>query len=402
MSIATSRHVWERWDHVWHVLFYAVLLLTGLLALDPATQPRLPVIVIGMLALGGWYAIHLSPATWRLIRDQPVRVALYLALGWAIWYALTLSHAAALILLCALAPQAFLYLRFPYSLVALIILNSLTLLLLNQINPALIATWMLLIALSTGGAALLGFFITQLIRQSEQRQALIAALEAARTHLAEREREAGRLHERERLAGELHDTITQGLIGIVRLLEAAEDSAQPEDQRLHLIQVARATARANLAEARRFIWELRPPLLEQGNLAQALQHHLTAWSQSNHIPVELVISPAVDSIAEPIQIALLRVTQEALANVAKHAHASRVTVTLSLMPDALVLDVNDDGAGFNPSATPEGFGIGNMRRRLRQVGGTLTVESAPAEGTTIMAEIPLQESGHESHPHPDR
>ena len=102
-----------------------------------------------------------------------------------------------------------------------------------------------------------------------------------------------------------------------------------------------------------------------------------------------------------VQVALYRIAQEALNNVAKHARASQVAVTLSYMGDLVVLDVQDDGIGFDPAkfqaplaaGATGGFGLAAMRERVEQLGGTLLVESAPDEGTTLVVEIPVPAAG---------
>jgi signal transduction histidine kinase len=107
-------------------------------------------------------------------------------------------------------------------------------------------------------------------------------------------------------------------------------------------------------------------------------------------------------LAAAIEVTLFRVAQEALTNVAKHARASRVGLTLSYLDDVVLLDVRDDGAGFDPStlgttspAAEEGSGVGlsAMRQRLRQVAGHLEIETAPGEGTTISASVPAIAAG---------
>jgi signal transduction histidine kinase len=101
------------------------------------------------------------------------------------------------------------------------------------------------------------------------------------------------------------------------------------------------------------------------------------------------------------EAALLRVAQEALANVRRHARASRATLTLSYLAEVTVLDVQDDGAGFSEERPPGGgFGIGNMRRRVEELGGTLTVESGPGEGTTVVAELPILKERRAEKPAP--
>src|SRR5204863_9082795 len=140
-------------------------------------------------------------------------------------------------------------------------------------------TWMLFVALASIGACLLGYFISDIIRQSGERQQLIADLEATRENLVQTQREAGILSERHRLAGELHDTLAQGLVGIITHLEAAENPADPQKSGHHL-QQAKLMARDSLHETRRFIWAMRPAALENQVFDQGLARILESWSKA--------------------------------------------------------------------------------------------------------------------------
>jgi signal transduction histidine kinase len=111
------------------------------------------------------------------------------------------------------------------------------------------------------------------------------------------------------------------------------------------------------------------------------------WSQRTGVPCTVSITGTPNPLQRDIEVALLRTAQEALANAWKHARPGRVTITLSYMGDLVVLDVQDDGVG-GAGAGGFGFGLTSMRERMEQIGGTLTVESAPGEGTTISASAP--------------
>jgi signal transduction histidine kinase len=229
-------------------------------------------------------------------------------------------------------------------------------------------------------------------KQSRRRRDALAALTATRAELAETARRAGVLEERERLARDLHDTVAQSLASIVTHLEAAEQAMEgrPEDVRRHL-GVARGAARDGLAEARQAVAALRPDLLEGRTLLQALHRRADRWAASTGVVavVETTGSPA--PLHPEAETALLRAAEEALANAAKHARATRVTLTLSWLGDVVTLDVDDDGVGFAAVPQPRsdsGFGLPRLRERLAAVGGRLEVESAPGEGTTVMAQVP--------------
>jgi signal transduction histidine kinase len=205
-------------------------------------------------------------------------------------------------------------------------------------------------------------------------------------------REAGVLDERQRMAREIHDTIAQGLTGIVTQLEAADQARdRPEDWQRH-VRNAIGLARDSLSEARRSVEGLRPEHLETARLPDALAEVARAWSELNGVPVEVVTTGDVQPLHAEVEVALLRTAQEALANVAKHANASRAWLTLSYMGDVVTLDVRDDGVGFTVSDDPDprgaGFGLSAMRQRVNRVAGTLAIESEPGGGTAISARVP--------------
>jgi signal transduction histidine kinase len=149
-----------------------------------------------------------------------------------------------------------------------------------------------------------------------------------------------------------------------------------------------------LTEARRFVWALRPESLERDPLPKAIVRVTERWSEEHHLTTRTNITGTRRSLPPEVEVTLLRATQEALANVAKHARASEVTLTLSYMNDVVALDIQDNGLGFDRSPvalTPDGdnFGLVAMRQRVEQWGGTLTIESAVQEGTTLTIEIPV-------------
>ncbi|MGB3634747.1 MAG: sensor histidine kinase [Rubrobacteraceae bacterium] len=211
-------------------------------------------------------------------------------------------------------------------------------------------------------------------------------------------RKAGILGERQRLAREIHDTLAQGFTSIVMNLEAAEGALPKEISeearaKWHLDQ-ARFTARESLTEARRLVWALRPESLDNASLPEALAQLTARWADSSGVEASANVTGTPRPIPAEAEVTLVRVAQEALANVLKHAAASRAVVTVSYMDDLVALDVIDDGVGFDPEGeridAPEGgFGLKAMRERIEQLGGSLTIESSPGEGTTLVAELPL-------------
>ncbi|MFC7980384.1 sensor histidine kinase [Streptomyces sp. NPDC057336] len=236
-------------------------------------------------------------------------------------------------------------------------------------------------------------------RQAARQRALIDDLIRTRRELAASERREGTLAERQRLSMEIHDTLAQGLSSQRMLLQAAERvwETDPDKARTH-VRGAASVAEHNLTEARRFVHDLAPADLARGGGLDAALRALAVRESGDHLAVRVHVDDGGRSplLPDRVQSALLRIAQGALANVREHAGATAAALTLTLLDDQAVLDVTDDGHGFDPAALPDapagvrGHGLPAMRARLRQLGGTLTVESAPGEGTVLSAAVPLE------------
>ncbi|MFI9719965.1 sensor histidine kinase [Streptomyces sp. NPDC052396] len=314
------------------------------------------------------------------------------------WARAWLAAVTALWLLLLLLDRSFGYLTFPLFFLFLHLLPV------RWAHPAIAAATGAVIAVQAAGpgglttakvigpvagagvAILTAYGYAALYRESSRRQLLIDDLMRTRDELAAAQREAGRLAERQRLAREIHDTLAQGLSSIVLLARAGEGAegaeGGPAGERLR--EIGR-TAADNLAEARRFVADLTPPALERAPLPEALRR-----------VTERTLPGAafrLDGDPRPLpvrtEVALLRLTQEALANVARHARAEHAAVTLAFHRDQITLDVYDDGVGFTPGTVTGRFGLHGMRERIAELGGTLSVESAPGEGTAVAAVLPV-------------
>ncbi|RRS00510.1 sensor histidine kinase [Glycomyces terrestris] len=209
-------------------------------------------------------------------------------------------------------------------------------------------------------------------------------------------REAGVLDERQRMAREIHDTVAQGLAGIIAQLQAV-DATDDEAQRRRHLDSAVELARDSLAEARRTVQAIGPPTLDAAQLPEALAEVSAKWSAAHAVPVELVTTGEARPMHPEVEVTLLRVTQEALTNAAKHAGAGRIGITLSYMEDELALDVRDDGVGFEPARTTAGskggYGLSAMRQRVSRIAGSLSIESEPGRGTVVSAIVPAVPQG---------
>lgn len=227
-----------------------------------------------------------------------------------------------------------------------------------------------------------------------------AALHQARLHrrLAARERAHERFAEqvveaqeteRRRLASDLHDGITQRLVSLLYHLDAAEH-AQDATSRL---RSAHELAVLSLDEARAAVGGLRPPVLDDLGLAGGLS------SLARAVPgVSVGVEVSDDGrLPEHVEIALFRVAQEALNNVARHSGSPVATVSLVTTPERVQMRIEDSGDGFgDPGATDDdptrGYGLTSMNERVELVGGALTVTSRPGDGTVVEATVPLGDS----------
>ena len=232
--------------------------------------------------------------------------------------------------------------------------------------------------------------LTDLAEANAQLEAALAENAGLHAQLLTQAREAGVLDERARMAREIHDTLAQGFTGIIAQIEAAR---QNPDQWLRFADQAQALARENLSEARRSVRALRPVHLEDAHLPEAITGMSERWSAACGVAVGVETTGDPRPMLADVEVALFRVAQEALTNVAKHAKASRVGLTLSYMDDVVLLDVRDDGVGFDPDVANGGFGLSSMRQRLLRVAGSLEIESSPGEGTAVNASVPALPAG---------
>jgi signal transduction histidine kinase len=282
-----------------------------------------------------------------------------------------------------------------------------------------VATYVGVLLVNVGPMCGLAWLAWRAARRNDERNQTLQALSEANSRLTlslaenavlhqqllDQAREAGVLDERQRMAREIHDTLAQGLTGIITQLQAAEHaSADPNAWQRH-ITAATGLARESLTEARRSVHALRPEPLRTARLSEALTEVASRWSALHGITAQVTTTGSVLPLAPEAELALLRTAQEALANVAKHARASRVGVTLSYLEHEVALDVRDDGRGFDPDredlmkltdsagsrgtdGMSGGFGLIAMRQRIEGLRGTLQVESEPGLGTAISACVP--------------
>jgi signal transduction histidine kinase len=399
---------WERWvDRVLGWVPYVTLSLSTVIALAATNQSwsdRLGTLVLVVIAATWVYAMYTRRAD--RCRDQPIATAVYftgllllatvLMMREPAFFVFTITgffHAA------VLSPW---YVTVLGVFATSVLINTIPLGIPANPTVSEVAGYVSIIVIQTlaiGGGTVVG---TKMTEQNEQRRKALTDLETAlaenqalQVQLLTQAREAGVHDERQRMAREIHDTLAQGLTGILTQLQAAEQAAnRPAQWRRHIANASRL-ARDSLSEARRSVSAMRPEALEKAHLPLAVGEIVEQWSGLTGVPVEVATTGTERSLHPEVEVTLLRTAQEALANIAKHANASRVWLTLSYMEDVVTLDVRDDGTGFELDRAPVhgGFGLTGMRHRVAQLAGTLEIESEPGAGTAISATVPAVAAG---------
>ncbi|WP_434740642.1 sensor histidine kinase [Micromonospora sp. SH-82] len=408
-------HRWElvfRW-HPYYLLATSVLLVSSQLDLTPGPQRRLitGALLVAAVALQLWW-----DRAGRSRTAPDVTSATYFALRWLISAVLTgLNPFFAFYVATGYIDNAVLLRGRRWQAVG-IFAHSLPMAAAQAggLPFADAGQWTIFVGLVLANnvmLALIAYFVRHEEEHAEARAATIAelertntALEAAieenarlHTQLVRKAREMGVVEERRRLAAEIHDTVAQGLAGIIIQLQAVSGASDPAAAREHLDR-ATELARHSLGEARRSVQNLAPLSLAHDPLPQALRNTVLQWAERQHTRAEFTLTGTVLDLHDETSAAILRITQEALTNAAKHAGASRVGVTLSYLDDEVTLDIRDDGSGFDPQRLPRrdwtgGFGLEGMRTRAERNSGTLTVESEPGYGTAISTRLPVRRGG---------
>lgn len=201
------------------------------------------------------------------------------------------------------------------------------------------------------------------------------------------------LHVRDRqlIAYDIHDGIVQEMTGAVMFLEAFRYEAGDTAGKNESFRRGLSLIRESIAEARRLIGGLRPPRLDEEGIVPALQELVEQTAAMMNIEPEFVADVTFGRAAPPMELAIYRIVQEALNNVWKHSQSKKVRIELVERAGRVSVIVQDWGVGFDPASTGTGrHGLIGIRERARLLGGEATIDSAPASGTRICAEFPLQ------------
>jgi two-component system sensor histidine kinase UhpB len=196
--------------------------------------------------------------------------------------------------------------------------------------------------------------------------------------------------ERKRIAAELHDEVGQSMTGVLLLLEQL--AREVPDERRGVIAEAQEATRKSVDEARRIAQELRPELLEHLGLVSALKSLATRFTEQAGLELQWDFAHALPRLTPDAELALFRVAQESLTNVARHAQASRVWLSLQPGRESVVLRVVDDGRGMNGRGA-NGGGLRGMRERAVLVGAALAIKPARTGGVEVRLEVPAAPEG---------
>ena len=210
---------------------------------------------------------------------------------------------------------------------------------------------------------------------------------------------AAQEEERRRIARELHDGVGPALASLNIRLHTARKLLERDQLTAEEVEELAELAQVNIQDIRRLIQDLRPAVLDELGLVPALREYVTRYQEEQGLEVALAL-PALspveglegdERLPAPLETALFRIVQEALANVAKHAQAQRVEVAMTCDQRGVTLHIADDGQGFDPQAPRSGthLGLWSMRERVEQLGGRFEIECAPGAGTRVRAIIPL-------------
>lgn len=395
-----------RWIAYAHALFYGSVPMAAAAAVVRGEAGPVPIAVqvVASTLIVVWYSYWIARRG-RAVAESRVRRAWYFGVLAVLWSGLLTAHPVYELLFPTVFAQMLGHLHWRSAIAgsasASILVHVPDLIRTGGFDPGHV----LFTVAGLGILILVILSLRAITDQSTRRQRLVESLEATRQELAHMERRAGTLAERQRLSGDIHDTVAQGFTSVVTLLEAARVAMRSNSARAaDYVDLALQAAREGLGETRRVVWALRPESLERGTLGDAIDRVVSRLARETGMAVRATVTGTTRPLPADLEVTLLRAAQEALANVRRHARTGQVVVTLSYMDDVIVLDVCDDGIGFDPAAPhvdtgASGLGLLAMRERVEALAGSLTVESSPGHGCTLRVEIPLPADAPAEVPH---
>lgn len=232
----------------------------------------------------------------------------------------------------------------------------------------------------------IGYIVSYLMTEQRRQRLELAEANRKLTRYAAAQDQIATLRERNRLARELHDTVAHTLSGLTVQLDALTSVWQPDEPRAQrMLAHALSNARSGLDETRRALQDLRAAPLEDLGLALAIRHLVESVARRGDLELELDLPEDLGNLPQDLEQTYYRVAQEALANIAQHASARTIAVTLRQEAQTLSLTIRDDGGGFNlrEAEALDRFGLHGMRERAALAGATLTILTRPDQGTEV-------------------
>lgn len=348
----------------------------------------------GGLIIAGSICLVAVYLTRPLVRGHTWWPTVWVVVVTLVWGALTLIAPSFAWTAVPLAFAALEVLAFVYALGLVVLMTSVVTLgwmrIVDDFDPTLIA--------GPVGIALVTVLAYRTLEQeSVARKRLLDELVDAQDDLAAAQRRSGALAERTRLSREIHDSVGQDLSSINLLLNAAEQDwdRRPDVARSHVVTAAR-TARSGLDEVRRVVRDLAPADIAGQDATDALPAALQrlAGQTGQALAVRVCVHGTPAPVEADLASAIVRTARGAVANVIEHSSAGQAVISLTYHSDEVLLDVRDDGTGFDPHRTPaaglRGRGLRGIADRAEGFGGRAVVESAPGEGTTVSVAFPLR------------
>lgn len=392
-----GREIYVGWYRRFLVLFGALALavIAGA-SFDSSLGTRQTLVVVSIvIALALWFWFY---GQWHLVRSDAHAIAYLLGNVIGITVCIRLWEPSAMMLF-AMYWLGFAYLYTRYAIVYAFILTVATQWAFGTVGSnlgfnldTLVAVALLVLLL--GFSAMMARYIEAFQIEAERNKALVAELKRTQQSLIEREREAGVEQERRRMAGEIHDTIAQHFASIITNLRAANelDGNDPAISRQHMSH-AFSAAQQGLADSRSMLSTMQPDVLLGRSLTEVLQAIVAEWDATSPVSATFATEGSASQLTRAQESVLVRALQESLRNIGKHAQANRVDVTLSWLEDEVLMDISDDGIGFQPDSIDAGsngyrMGLSTMESRVESAGGTFALESASGEGTSIAIAFP--------------
>ncbi len=386
--------MWRRQQPAWHAAVAFVWLAAVVVTVvdDPGPYGRVPSLAL----LGLMAAAYLGLGVRAMAHENVAFAVAYHVVVWSALLAIQWVDPGtqSWLLFFALFPQLWAMLPARWATIAtVVVVTAFSLVRWAQLEFDRDSATEILISgtISMGLSLSLGLFINRIITEAESRAETIDELRATQDRLATAERVRGVHEERERLSREIHDTLAQGFTSVVALSRAADAALARGDlvaarDRLALIE---ATASDNLDEARLIVAELTPGHLQSRTLVEAVERLGATVETASGVPTDVRVEGDPVPLGGTAEVVILRTAQEALSNVRRHSGAAHVGVTLTYAdPLRVVLEVRDDGVGFDTAGARSGFGLDGLFARAAEVGGAVDVRSRPGAGTTLRLEVP--------------